>query len=118
MPRFVVLEHLWNGVHFDVMLEHVDSLRTWAIDAPVVAGVVLPARSLPDHRLAYLGYEGAISGDRGSVTRIVEGTYSVREWSDDRVVVLLDGPQLKGEAMFVRDGGGAWSFCLRPGKAD
>ena len=38
MPRFVLLEHVWNGVHWDFMLEAGDVLRTWAIDQPIVAG--------------------------------------------------------------------------------
>ena len=52
--RFVVLEHEWNGVHWDFMIEDEGRLRTWAIDAPLVAGEDLPARALPDHRLDYL----------------------------------------------------------------
>ena len=32
--RFVVLEHEWNGVHWDFMIEDDGRLRTWAIDAP------------------------------------------------------------------------------------
>src|SRR5262249_5609576 len=67
MPRFVLLEHTWNGVHWDLMLERDGVLRTWAIDAPVVSGRDLPARSLGDHRLVYLDYEGEISGGRGRV---------------------------------------------------
>ena len=46
MPRFVLLEHVWNGVHWDFMLEAGEVLRTWAIDAPIVAGQDLPARAL------------------------------------------------------------------------
>ncbi len=65
MPRFVLLEHVWNGVHWDFMLEHGEVLRTWAIDSPIVAGQDLPARALPDHRRIYLEYEGEISGNRG-----------------------------------------------------
>ncbi len=44
MPRFVLLEHAWNGVHWDFMLEAGESLRTWAIDAPIVAGRTLGPR--------------------------------------------------------------------------
>ncbi len=59
MPRFVVLEHVWNGVHWDFMLECGEVLRTWAIDAPIVAGQrPVPARALADHRRIYLDYEG------------------------------------------------------------
>ena len=69
MPRFVVLEHAWNGTHWDFLLEDGPALRAWALDAPIVRGQTQPARSLPDHRLVYLEYEGPISGDRGVVRR-------------------------------------------------
>ncbi len=101
-PRFVVLEHRWNGVHWDFMLEHGESLRTWAMDEPIVAGVELPARALPDHRIAYLDYEGPISGDRGSVSRVDQGVYVPIEWTDDRVRVRLLGRQLVGEVVLRR----------------
>lgn len=97
--RFVVLEHRWNGVHWDFMLEHGESLRTWALDEPIVAGAESPARALPDHRLAYLDYEGPISGDRGSVARVDRGVYVPLEWTDERVRVRLIGRQLVGEAV-------------------
>jgi len=97
--RFVVLEHRWNGVHWDFMLEHGEALRTWAIDAPIVAGEELPARALPDHRIAYLDYEGPISGDRGTVSRVDEGIYVPIEWMADRVRALLQGRQLVGEVV-------------------
>lgn len=97
MPRFVLLEHDWNGVHWDFMLEHGDTLRSWAIDAPIVAGQDLPARMLADHRLFYLDYEGEISGNRGRVKRRDMGTYEVLEWSKDRVRARLAGVQLAGE---------------------
>ena len=85
MPRFVVLEHVWNGVHWDFMLERGEVLRTWAIDAPIVAGQDLPARALADHRLIYLDYEGEVSGQRGSVRRVDAGTY--------RTIRVVDGPR-------------------------
>jgi hypothetical protein len=102
LNRFVLLEHRWNGVHWDLMLETAGVLRTWAIDAPVVPGVDLPARSLPDHRLAYLEYEGEVSGGRGTVRRCDRGVYRPLVWTDDRVRVLLEGDQLAGEAELRR----------------
>jgi len=98
MPRFVLLEHLWDGIHWDLMLEDGEGLRTWAIDAPVVAGQDLPARALPTHRRIYLDYEGDIVGNRGRVRRIDEGTYCARLWSTVLVRVCLEGAQLVGEA--------------------
>jgi DNA polymerase Ligase (LigD) len=96
MPRFVVLEHVWNGTHWDFMLEAGEVLRTWAIDAPLVAGRNLPARALGDHRPIYLEYEGPVSGNRGSVRRVDSGTYTVISWSAEHVRVDLKGSQLVG----------------------
>lgn len=117
MPRFVLLEHRWEGIHWDFMLERGASLRTWAIDAPVVPGSDLPARSLPDHRLAYLEYEGPVSGDRGRVRRVAEGYYYVRAWGEDRITLTLDGAQLSGIVTLSRGGAAGWSFRF-VGKVD
>ncbi len=113
--RFVVLEHRWRGVHWDFLVEDGPSLRTWAIDAPIVAGVDLPARSLPPHRRAYLDYEGEVSGGRGVVRRWDRGYCRVREWGEGRVVLEVRGDQLVGEVEFrsVDDGGPpTWRFRL------
>lgn len=115
MPRFVLLEHCWNGVHWDLMLEHGEVLRTWAIDAPLVANRDLPARSLPDHRRAYLEFEGEVSGNRGTVRRIDEGAYTAKVWEDNQVRIRLEGAQLVGEAELRQvglgsDGRASWRF--------
>ncbi|MGE3820644.1 MAG: DNA polymerase ligase N-terminal domain-containing protein [Isosphaeraceae bacterium] len=98
MPRFALLEHRWNGVHWDFMLERPETgtLRTWAIDAPIEPERELPARALADHRLDYLDYEGEVSGGRGSVRRVDRGEYTTVEWEKDRVVVRVEGVQLVG----------------------
>jgi len=117
LPQFVLLEHRWNGVHWDLMLEDGEALRTWAIDAPVVPGAELPARLLAAHRRAYLDYEGPVSGGRGAVRRIDRGVYVPRVWREDRVRVELAGTQLVGTAELWRVGGEggeplAWLFRL------
>jgi hypothetical protein len=106
MPRSVVLEHVWDGVHWDFMLEAGEVLRTWAIDAAIVAGVELPARAIGDHRRLYLDYEGKISRNRGRVRRLKEGTYRVVVWSADYVRVVLAGAQLVGDVEMRRVGTG------------
>jgi hypothetical protein len=115
--RFVVLEHRWDGVHWDFMLETEGGLRTWAVDAPIEPGIDRPARALPDHRPAYLTYEGPISGGRGEVRRLDSGTYTVLEWSETRVRVLIHGAQLVGEVtLYSIDSGSStsvpWKFRL------
>ena len=94
--RFVVLEHRWAGVHWDFLVEDGAALRTWAIDAPIVADADLPARALAAHRVIYLDYEGAISGGRGVVTRWDEGECDVLEWGEDGVRLAVRGRQLVG----------------------
>jgi hypothetical protein len=121
MPRFVVLEHHWNGVHWDFMLERGEGLRTWAIDVPIIAGHDLAARALSDHRPAYLEYEGAVSGGRGHVQRIDQGTYRALFWSADRVQVELAGRQLVGEVelfMLASGSGVTDSWIFRMGNFD
>lgn len=122
--RFVVLEHEWNGVHWDFMLEAGTGLKTWAVDAPIVPGVKLEARMLPDHRRSYLTFEGPISGGRGSVRRVAEGAYQTMEWTVEHVRVLLTGTQLVGEIDLSRSGsgtdsgGGSTNWTLLLGKVD
>jgi hypothetical protein len=77
--RFVVLRH--EGVpspHIDLMVEVTpgSSLITWRCDRWPIDGPT-PLTFLPDHRNAYLEYEGPISGDRGHVTRVESGTYTL-----------------------------------------
>jgi hypothetical protein len=118
MNRFVLLEHRWQGVHWDLMLECEGALRTWAIDQPIVAGALLPARALADHRLAYLDHEGEISRGRGSVRRVDRGVFESIVWDPERVRVRLAGAQLVGEAELRRFDIGpsgidfSWTFRL------
>jgi hypothetical protein len=76
--RYVVLHH--TGVvpeHFDLMflLPEGKALVTLQVLEPPELWKHTPpkAERLPDHRLAYLTYEGPISGGRGQVRRVLEG---------------------------------------------
>ena len=120
LPRFVLLEHRRDGVHWDFMLEAGASLRTWAFDAPIIPDIPMPARALPDHRAAYLDYEGPVSGDRGTVRRIDRGNYASITWTPDLIRVRLDGDQLRGIVELRRPAGAAeavgpaaWAFLMR-----
>jgi hypothetical protein len=76
--RYVVLHH--TGVvpeHFDLMIQLPggERLVTWRIlTSPETWARQMPAAErLADHRLAYLSYEGPVSGGRGQVKRVAEG---------------------------------------------
>jgi len=74
MPRFVVLQHDWPQLHWDLMLENGANLRTWRLSEVPHSGHPIPLVRLPPHRSIYLDYEGPVSGNRGSVKRVLEGS--------------------------------------------
>jgi hypothetical protein len=140
MPRFVVLFHECpsdspRSSHFDVMLESDGALRTWAIaalpgawsvapgspgssDAPATESVA--ATQLPNHRLAYLDYEGPISDDRGTVSRIEAGTFVSIEESTDEWVVELTGERIRGRVTLqcAQETSSQWQLTFLPAAAE
>jgi hypothetical protein len=102
MPRFVILRHEMppsssRGAHFDLMLEVGGGLRTWSIPELPAPGKLIQAEALSDHRLAYLDYEGPVSDNRGSVSRVDEGEYEVLADSAGLWHVRLAGKALSGK---------------------
>jgi hypothetical protein len=118
MPRFVILHHEMpagcdRASHWDFMLECGASLRTWALPSEPDSVDEQDAQQLADHRLAYLDYEGPVSGDRGEVRRWDSGTYrTIRD--DSRVIeVELEGERLRGMIEFsALEDGQLWRFRI------
>ena len=107
--RFVILRQEMppgaaRGSHWDFMLEREGVLRTWAIDELPSKGQTVAARGLPDHRPAYLDYEGPITGNRGSVTRYDRGEYDLLDETPERVGIELRGETLQGKLVLTRAG--------------
>ena len=118
MPRFVILEH--NGLrklHWDFMLQWNDALRTWALAEAPEENIAIAAEPLPDHRIAYLDYEGPVSGGRGEVTQWDDGLYALLDENgmvlgdhdaaladrDRPLHIRLSGRRLRGLATLTRD---------------
>ena len=101
--RYVVLRH--EGVeegHFDLMFEtkRGSDLATWRVrEWPIGEGSEFV--QLRAHRRVYLEYEGAISGDRGSVHRVHSGTHAVEEDGAKFLKVRLEN----GERLVLPKGG-------------
>lgn len=104
--RFVILRHdtgpgldRTSQSHFDWMFQVDDRLKTWAtatIDN-FDGAITLDADQLADHRVAYLEYQGTLSGERGRVTRVRSGQFTVVENREDRFVAQLTW-QSKGKS--------------------
>ncbi len=113
--RFVILEHDFPTLHWDLMLETGAALRTWRLDAPPKPGASVAAEPLPDHRLVYLEYEGAISGGRGNVRRWDAGLYSNLVEHRGNVSFSLDGQLVRGHCRVETRGEGPWRLTFVPG---
>ena len=113
MPRYVVLTHDHPFLHWDLMLEAADRLRTWRLLEKPAPERFVPAEALPDHRRLYLDYEGPVSGGRGEVRRWDWGTYTLSAESEDGLALELEGEVLQGRADLRRGEGDDWTFYLR-----
>ena len=107
MPRFVVLYHEMPAgdrrqSHFDLMLERGAVLRTFTLPRWPASDESVPCEPLADHRLAYLSYEGPISGNRGQVTRHESGEYDLITDSPGKLVLSLRGQRLRGTLTLTR----------------
>jgi hypothetical protein len=78
------------------MLETGGVLRTWALAAEPCMGREIGAEALPDHRLAYLDYEGEVSGGRGRVFRVDQGEYETQHEAPGVLTVRLIGVRYVG----------------------
>jgi hypothetical protein len=114
MPRFVLLRHecpagFAKPSHWDFMLEADGMLMTWEMrELPAAwngAGeTAVNATRLPDHRLAYLDYEGPVSGDRGAVQRVASGMYELLRQNEQSIRAKLDSSMFCGEIELIRLG--------------
>jgi len=100
--RFVILEHNHPYVHWDFMFEEGDSLRSWRLLNEPALDAWIEAERLPNHRKAYLDYEGPVSGDRGEVVRWKFGSCQVREFQNERICLTLNGSRWEVDMTLVR----------------
>ena len=112
MPRFVVLEHTSReGVHFDLMLEHVQgTLWTWSFSQFPGAGT--SCRRLFDHRPLYLDLEGDVGEGKGTVKRVDAGTLDWLNEEEGRVYVTLRGTRIQGSFLLTRNDDATWTFSV------
>jgi hypothetical protein len=122
--RFVVLRHdpgerAERPLHWDFMIETTRVLRTWALASEPADEQTVSALALADHRLAYLDYEGPVSGGRGSVTQWDGGACHVLSQTEDRLTLAIAGRHLRGTVELAQqpDAIGHWTFRFSSGRA-
>lgn len=105
-----------RGDHYDWMFAVDGVLLTWAserwLDATVAAGVA--ALQLPPHRLAYLDYEGDVSGDRGTVQRVEAGTHRLLQAAADRYEFAVQGGRTGLVTLYRTASSDSWTIAFAP----
>ncbi len=113
MSRFALLTHDHPFVHWDLLVQQGEVLRSWRLlESPdrwrsAAQPADLSAEAIADHRLLYLDYEGSVSRERGRVARWDHGP---AEWLADRessVRLRLTGERLVGELTLDREASGS-----------
>ena len=86
----------------------------WQTDESRETGLseAVVAEQLPNHRLAYLDYEGLVSGERGTVRRVDAGTFESIVDEGDRCDVALHGALLWGRISLRRRNDTIWSLTV------
>lgn len=105
-----------RGDHYDWMFEVDGQLLTWASEqwSAATQPVEFAALPLPPHRLAYLDYEGEVSGNRGTVRRVEAGTHRLLDVSNDRFVFNVQGDRTGTLTVYRTAPSGSWGIALGP----
>lgn len=109
MSRFVILIHDHPCVHWDLLVQRGEMLRSWRLlESPerwrsAAESIVLSAESIDDHRLLYLDYEGSVSRERGHVVRWDHGQVEWLAESESSIRLRLSGSRLIGELTLDRE---------------
>jgi bifunctional non-homologous end joining protein LigD len=104
---FVVQEHHARRLHFDLRLERLGVLKSWAVPKgiPEKPGEKRLAVETEDHPLAYGGFEGTIpQGQYGAGTVKIwdKGSYKLLVWNDNKIEFILNGGRLVGRYVLAR----------------
>jgi hypothetical protein len=110
MRRFVILEHDYPALHWDLMLEAGGVLQTWRLANPPAPGSnSIAATALGDHRILYLDYEGPVSGNRGIVKRWDAGIFEEEPASIPTARrLVLRGTRVIGRVCLEQIEGTSW----------
>jgi len=89
--------------HWDLMFENRDALVTFASPALLNENSEFKVDHLADHRLAYLDYEGPISGGRGAVNRLDQGRFEVESQTSKELILQIFGQKFCGALTISAD---------------
>lgn len=120
MPCCVILHHETPDdaavdSHLDFMLQANDELLTWRWDTIPQDIQIFVASRLANHRIDYLTLEGKLSDNRGTVTRIDQGTFEPAiESSQQQFSIFIQTTKFQGELVAKAICEQRWEFRFHP----
>ncbi len=119
MKRFVIHRHSrqQQQVHWDLMLEVGDALRTYRVNVPPQqwASATAEAVRIFDHPLRFLSYQGIVNDGFGRIQRVEQGTYEPLSESDRQLRLQLQGGTLKATITLDHISGDRWLLSADQG---
>ena len=121
MPKYSIQEHKATKLHWDLRLERLGTLRSWAITKtpPKTKGIKRLAIKTPNHPLYYWNFEGEIEEGygKGTVKLWDKGSYEVEKWKANEILIKIKGKKLNGNYCLInfttQEGKKAWLFFKR-----
>lgn len=114
MPAFVIQRHEKQDepVHWDLMLEQGEALKTFRLDQPPERLMIEPGVATPifDHGKRFLTYEGSVNQELGRVTMADRGEYETIGQTSSQWVIQLQGKVLTGRFVIEEREDGQWIF--------
>jgi hypothetical protein len=119
-PSVLLLHELPDGSsHYDWMIQRpakAAGLITFRVLERIdrEGAVHFSAVRLPDHRAEYLTYEGAVSRNRGRVSRVAEGRLEIEVDVHGHFRAAGELGERRGAFDGKLQGDGSWGFTFRP----
>ena len=114
---YVIQKHHASHLHYDLRLERDGILKSWAIpkEPPREKGLRRLAVQTEDHPIEYANFEGIIPEGEYGAGRVEiwdKGTYEAERWSEDEIVIHINGSKLSGRYCLIRfkREEGSWLF--------
>ncbi len=111
--RFVIHKHTQEGrIHWDLMIEWGDILKTWRLDAPPekLSSQKTKATPIFDHDKKFLTYQGTVNNGKGTVEIVDEGTCIVELNTENEIKINFEGKILKGNFKVARNQNNEWNL--------
>ena len=113
LQRFVIQEHTKpDERHWDLMLEHADTLQSYRLDRPPaeILDCTAVAEKIFDHPMKFLTYQGPVNDGKGNVQIADAGTYRVTDSTGSNIKLKLEGKILTGDFILTHIKENQWQF--------